>query len=410
MLSIFLKMAWRNIRRNLRRTLITLSAITFGLAAMIIFFGFTDGFHAQWVENTVKAYTGHIQIYRSGYRDDPQLNRSIADAAEIIKELKTEPAVDTYAERVEVQGLISTAENSYGVLIRGIDTGEEVKITGIKERIIKGEYLNEDKGRGVLIGHRLAEKLNAEIGDKIVLMVQAADGSLTAELFRLQGTFRIGATELDSSFAIVTLKDAQALSLLGDRVTEIAVMLKNPVDVLPVSKRLKERLVSSGYEVYTWEELMPALQEMIDLDNIFMYLILLVVLVVVSLGILNTMLMSIMERTREFGIMMAVGTSPRNVILLVMLESFFIGIIGIISGAGIGIGINRIISIKGFDLSRWGGATEFFAILNPVIYPETDIINVLWSCAIVFLTALIVSVYPAVRAARLRPVEAMHYV
>jgi len=409
-MSIFLKMAWRNIRRNLRRTLITLSAITFGLAAMIIFFGFTDGFHAQWVENTVKAYTGHIQIYRSGYRDDPQLNRSIADAAEIIKELKTEPAVDTYAERVEVQGLISTAENSYGVLIRGIDTGEEVKITGIKERIIKGEYLNEDKGRGVLIGHRLAEKLNAEIGDKIVLMVQAADGSLTAELFRLQGTFRIGATELDSSFAIVTLKDAQALSLLGDRVTEIAVMLKNPVDVLPVSKRLKERLVSSGYEVYTWEELMPALQEMIDLDNIFMYLILLVVLVVVSLGILNTMLMSIMERTREFGIMMAVGTSPRNVILLVMLESFFIGIIGIISGAGIGIGINRIISIKGFDLSRWGGATEFFAILNPVIYPETDIINVLWSCAIVFLTALIVSVYPAVRAARLRPVEAMHYV
>ena len=409
-MSIFLKMAWRNIRRNLRRTLITLSAITFGLAAMIIFFGFTDGFHAQWVENTVKAYTGHIQIYRSGYRDDPQLNRSIADAAEIIKELKTEPAVDTYAERVEVQGLISTAENSYGVLIRGIDTGEEVKITGIKERIIKGEYLNEDKGRGVLIGHRLAEKLNAEIGDKIVLMVQAADGSLTAELFRLQGTFRIGATELDSSFAIVTLKDAQALSLLGDRVTEIAVMLKNPVDVSPVSKRLKERLVSSGYEVYTWEELMPALQEMIDLDNIFMYLILLVVLVVVSLGILNTMLMSIMERTREFGIMMAVGTSPRNVILLVMLESFFIGIIGIISGAGIGIGINRIISIKGFDLSRWGGATEFFAILDPVIYPETDIINVLWSCAIVFLTALIVSVYPAVRAARLRPVEAMHYV
>jgi ABC-type lipoprotein release transport system permease subunit len=328
-MSIFLKMAWRNIQRNLRRTLITLSAITFGLAAMIVFFGFTDGFHAQWVENTVKAYTGHIQIYRSGYRDDPQLNRSIANAAEIIKELKTEPAVDTYAERVEVQGLISTAENSYGVLIRGIDTGEEVKITGIKERITKGEYLNKDEGRGVLIGYRLAEKLNAEIGDKIVLMVQAADGSLTAELFRLQGTFRIGAVELDSSLAIVTLKDAQALSLLGDRVTEIAVMLKSPGDVLPVSKRLKGRFVPSGYEVYTWEELMPALQEMIDLDNIFMYLILLVVLVVVSLGILNTMLMSIMERTREFGIMMAVGTSPGNVIVLVMLESFSIGILGI---------------------------------------------------------------------------------
>ncbi len=409
-MSIFFKMAWRNIRRNLRRTLITLSAITFGLAAMIAFFGFTDGFHAQFVENTVKAYTGHIQIYRSGYHDDPQLNRSIANASEIIKKLKREPALDTYAERVEVQGLISTAENSYGVLIRGIDPGAEVKITGIKERIIKGEYLNEGKGRGVLVGYRLAEKLNAEIGDKIVLMVQAADGSLTAELFRLQGTFRIGSIELDSSFAIVTLKDAQALSLLGNKITEIAVMLKSPGDVLPVSKRLKESLVPSGYEVYTWEELMPALQEMIDIDNIFMYLILLVILVVVSLGILNTMLMSILERTREFGIMMAVGTSPRNVIMLVMLESFFIGLIGMISGAGIGIGINRIISIKGFDLSSWGGATEFFAILDPVIYPETDLVNVLWSCAAVFLTALVVSIYPAIRAARLRPVEAMHHV
>ncbi len=412
-MPIFIKMAWRNIRRNLRRTLITLSAITFGLSAMIVFFGFADGFHGQWVENTVKAYTGHIQIYRTGYHDDPQLNRSIEDVSRVTRELKADPAVSTFTSRVEVQGLISTAENSYGVLIRGIDPEEEIKITAIKDRIIKGRYLEgSEEGNPpspVLIGYRLAERLNADIGDKIVLMVQSADGSLTSELFRLKGIFRMGAVELDSSFAIITLKNARRLALLGERVTEIAVMLNRPEDVLPFAERLKKRLSPSGYEVFTWDELMPALQEMIELDNIFMYIILLVVLVVVSLGILNTMLMSIMERIREFGIMMAMGTTPGRVVLLVMLESFFIGLLGVILGAGIGIGINRMISIKGFDLSRWGGAVEFFAILDPVIYPETDPRNVLWSCGIVFLTALMVSVYPALRAATLRPVEAMHH-
>src|SRR3990172_3789692 len=411
---LFFKMAWRNIRRNLRRTLITLSAITFGLSAMIVFFGFADGFHGQWVENTVKAYTGHIQIYRSGYRDDPQLNRSIEDVSRVTRELKADPAVNTFTSRVEVQGLISTAENSYGVLIRGIDPEEEIKITAIKDRIIKGRYLEgSEEGNPpspVLIGYRLAERLNADIGDKIVLMVQSADGSLTSELFRLKGIFRMGAVELDSSFAIITLKNARRLTLLGEGVTEIAVMLNRPEDVLPFAERLKKRLAPSGYEVFTWDELMPALQEMIELDNIFMYIILLVVLVVVSLGILNTMLMSIMERIREFGIMMAMGTTPGRVVLLVMLESFFIGLLGVILGAGIGISVNRVISIKGFDLSRWGGAVEFFAILDPVIYPETDPRNVLWSCGIVFLTALVVSVYPALRAATLRPAEAMHHV
>lgn len=417
-------MAWRNIQRNLRRTLITLSAITFGLSAMIMYFGFTDGFHDQWVENTVRAYTGHIQIFRSGYRDDPQLYRAIKEVSEVMAEIKREPAVETYTSRIEIQGLISTAENSYGVVIRGIEPKSETRVTAVKDRIIKGEYLEESEVRNrgtwriegftdekrVLIGYRLAERLNADIGDKIVLMVQAADGSITSELFRLKGVFKMGAIEMDSSFVFIPLRDAQMLAALGGNVTEIALMVKRSKDVLPAAGRLEKRLSTLGYEVYTWDELMPALQEMIELDNIFMYIILLIVLAVVSLGILNTLLMAIMERTREFGIMMAMGTKPYQIVLLVIIESFFIGMAGVILGLGIGIGANNIISIKGFDLSRWGGAGELFAILNPVVYPETSPGNVLWSSGIVFLTAIIVSIYPALKAARLKPVEAMHFV
>lgn len=407
---MFLRLAWRNIFRNLRRTLITLGAITFGLSAMIVFFGFTDGFHAQWVENTVRAYTGHIQIYRKGYRDDPQLGRSIGDLKEVVRIVEGEPSLDTYTYRVEIQGLVSTAENSYGVLIRGIDPERELGITALKERVIEGEYLREDDGRGILIGYRLADRLNAEIGDKIVLMVQAADGSISADLFRLRGIFRMGAIEMDSSIVVITLKAAQRLAALDGRVTELALMVKGPSDVIPAAERLKERLIPLGYEVYTWQDLLPALKEMIDLDNVFMYIIFLIVLVVVSLGILNTMLMSIMERTREFGIMMAMGTKPHQVISMVMLEASILGLMGTILGILIGVAANEVIAIRGFDLSRWSGAMELFATLNPVVYPETDPMNVFRSSLLVLITTIVASIYPAVKAARLNPVEAIHFV
>lgn len=406
-MTIFLKMAWRNIRRNLRRTVITLSAITFGLAAMIIFFGFINGWTAQGVDNTVRAYTGHIEIFRSGYREDPQLNKSITNIEEVLREIEKEPALSAYTYRLEMDGLISTAENSYGVLIRGIDPEQEIKVTAIRKRIIAGEYLGKEDGKGVLIGDRLARRLNAATGDKVVLMAQGAEGSFNAELFRIKGIFRMGIIPFDSATAIINLKEARMLAAVGESVTEVALMVDRPGSVLPAAERLKKRLSPSGYAVYSWEELLPAVKELIEFDNIFMYIILLIVIVVVALGILNTMLMSIIERTREFGIMTALGTSPNQVVLLVMLESIFIGMIGILLGAVIGIGANDIIAIKGIDLSRWAGSLEIFATVDPVIYPETKIWNVLWSSGAVLLTAMIVAIYPAIRAARLRPVEAM---
>jgi ABC-type lipoprotein release transport system permease subunit len=409
-MKIFLSMAWRNIRRNLRRTLITLCAISFGLAAVIVFFGFTDGFHSQWVENTVKAYSGHIVVHSAGYRDDPQISNAIEDVTPVRERISREEALSAYTERVELPGLASTAENSAGVFIRGIDTVRETGITGIDERVIEGEYLTRGEKRGLLLGHRLARKLNTGIGDKVVLMIQAADGSLGAELFRLTGIFRMGSIDLDATLAVITIEDARELAVIGESVTELAVILDTPGAVFPVTERLKKDLEPLGYEVFPWQEVMPALSEMIDLDNVFMYVILVIVLVVVSLGILNTMLMSIMERTREFGVMMALGTKPKHMVGLVLLESFLLGVIGSVMGVAIGIGGNSLIAINGFDLSKWAGAMELLATLDPVVYPETHMGSVLWSAAAIFVTALIVSIYPAVKAARLKPIEAIHFV
>ncbi|MFQ5736928.1 MAG: ABC transporter permease [Thermodesulfobacteriota bacterium] len=406
---LVVKLAWRNIWRNLRRTVITLSAVTFGLASVIMFMGFTDGFHTQWIANYVRAYTGHIQVHARGYHDDPELTNAIKDPAGTLSIIERMEGVDYLTTRVEAEGLASTAENSAGVLIRGIDLVREEKITHIRERVIRGGYL-EPGEKGALIGHKLSKKLDADVGEKIVLMTQDAVGTLSAELFRVKGVFKMGAVDVDSSLVLVTEQEAGKFTALDGGVTEIAIILKRPEDVGPLAAALEERLGPLGLEVFKWQELMPALKEMIELDDVFMYIILVIVLVVVAFGILNTMLMSIMERTRELGIMMALGTRPSSVVALVLTEAFFIGAIGTVLGVTLGVLGNWAFALRGIDLSRWSGAMEFFAALDPVVYPETRPGVLLWAGVIVFATAFVSAIYPAVKASRLNPVQAIHFV
>lgn len=410
-MRLFLRLAWRNIARNRRRSLITLAAITFGLASIIIFFGFTDGFHAQWIENSVRLYAGHALVYAKGYDDDRNLNRNITDATVIEAAARRTGALESFTTRVHVHGLASTARTSTAVLIRGVEMEREKPVTGLDRRIIDGSYFTaDDSGRQVLLGHMLAERLHAVIGDKVVLMVQAADGSIGAELFRVQGIFRVGAIDLDRYLAIVTLHDAQELAVIGSGVTDAVVILEAPDQVEPVVRELEASLGAGSYDVLPWYVLMPQTREMIDFSASFLYIILVIVLVMVALGILNTMLMSIMERIREFGIMMALGTRPAQVVSLVMLESLLLGLLGTLLGVVTGVVTNRLIALRGFDLSRWSGAMELVSSLNPVIYPQTDPHNVALAAVATFAVTVLVSVYPALKAARLKPVEAMHFV
>jgi len=402
------KLAWRNIWRNLRRTLITLSAVTFGLASVILFMGFTDGFHTQWLANYVRAYTGHIQVHAAGYHDDPELTNAIQDPGRAMSIIKTAEGVEQATTHIETEGLASTAESSAGVLIRGIDPESEDRITHVRERLIRGEYLSPGD-KGALIGHKLSKKLDAGVGDKIVLMTQDSMGTLSAELFRVRGVFKMGAIDLDSSLVLITQEQAAGFTALDGRATEIIVILKDPARVGATAASLKGSLGPLGLEVFEWQEIMPALQEMIELDDIFMYIILLIVLVVVAFGILNTMLMSIMERTRELGIMMALGTRPASIVALVLAEAFFIGAMGIIAGSALGVAGNMVFSIRGIDLSKWAGAMEFFAAVDPVVYPETNGSVLVWAGFVVFLTAFLSAIYPAVKASRLKPVEAIHF-
>jgi len=406
-MQLFSRIAWRNVMRNRRRTLITLAAISSGLAAIILFFGLSNGFHDQWITNSVRVYTGHIVIFAEEYRDERNLNRKIENSDDLIIWLDGMPGVETATPRIHINGLVSTARNSAMALVRGINPARETRIAGLRERIVEGSYLDSDNARQILIGHKMADRLNAALGEKIVLMVQAADGSIGAELFRLQGIFRLGAVDLDGSLAIIGLKDAQELAALGGGVTEAVLIMDSPADVSAAAAALINEFDRAGYEVLTWDQLMPQAKEMIALSNVFTYILLVIILAVVSLGILNTMLMSIMERTREFGIMRALGTRPAQIVRLVLLEAVYLGVIGTALGMTAGILLVTLLAWEGIDLSRWSGAMDLVSSLKPIIYPALRPASVGIASLAAFATTLIAAIYPALRAARLRPVDAI---
>ena len=407
---MILKIAWRNIWRNLRRSIITLGAITFGLASVIIFFGITDGFHVQMIDYMVKTSSGHVVVHKEGYNDDPKVTNSMDDTTPIINKIKTMAEVTAYSERIEVSGLASTPENSVGVLIRGINPDDETKITEIKKRIIEGSYLDSSDPMGILIGRKMKKKLDAELGSKLVLMVQAIDGSIGAELFRVKGVFRMGSAVLDSSFVLINTEGARNLTSLTSGSNAIAMLVEGETNIPIVTATLKESFEPTDHEILTWREVMPELEEMIEMDDIFMYLMLIIIMTVVSLGILNTMLMSIMERTREFGVMMALGTKPGQIVHLVMAEAGFLAFIGTVLGITLGITVNALLSINGIDFSEYSDAFEFVGMVTPIVYPETEMRNIVASGLIVFVTTVIVSIYPSVKASRQKPVEAIRHI
>ncbi|HJP04042.1 MAG TPA: FtsX-like permease family protein [Gammaproteobacteria bacterium] len=406
-MALFLRIAWRNVARNQRRTFITLAAIASGLAAIIVFFGLSNGFHDQWITNSVRVYTGHIVVFAENYRDDRNLNRAISNIDDLTARLEILPGVEAVTPRIHINGLVSTARNSSVAVIRAVDPARETQINGLRERIIVGSYFEDDAHRQILLGYKMAKRLNADPGEKIVLMVQGADGSIGAELFRLQGIFRIGAIDLDGSLAIIGLADGQNLAAMDDKVTEAVLILDSPSEVAATAGVLATELDGSAYEILQWDELLPQAKEMIGLSNVFTYILLVIILIVVSLGILNTMLMSIMERTREFGIMRALGTRPAQIVRLVLLEAICLGVLGVLLGVSLGVAINGFLGTSGIDLSRWSGAMDLISSLKPVIYPTIHPGRIAIAAFAAFLATLLAAIYPALRAARLSPAAAI---
>lgn len=408
---LFFSMAWRNIWRNRRRSLLTVGAIALGLAFIIFMRGIGDGFHDQMVDNSVRAEIGHIQIHRSGYRDDPGLNKTLPDPERVTQAIRSLPGLRGYSLRVLGSGLASTADNSSGVQILGVDPTQEQTVTTIQNAIVQGRYLSADGAqRPILIGERLAAHLKVSLDDKVVLLVQAADGSMGAQLFRVCGIFRSGSPEMDDGVVFILRPDAQALFSLGDRITEAALLLRSSREVPADLETLKADLTGVPVEILPWWQVEPFLQQFIQIDDAFFYIIVLIFFIVISIGILNTIMMSIFERVREFGVMMALGTKPRQIIKLVVEEALALGLVGVVAGSLIGSALTQYFARRGIDLSSFSAGAAALGITSSRVFSELTVANLLYSNLAVFVLVILVALYPAFYAAKLRPVEAIRHV
>ena len=406
---LFLSMAWRNVWRHRRRSVLTIATISLGLAFNIFMRSIGDGFHEQMVDNSVRAHIGHLQIHRKGYHDDPSLNKTLPNAARVREAVRSLPGLRGWSLRILGDGLASTAVNSAGVAIVGIDPGEERTVTTIHRAVIQGAYLSAQMKKPVLIGERLAKVLQVGTGENLVVLAQAADGSMSADKYQVAGIFRSGLPDLDRGMVYLLRRDAGTLFALNGRLTEAALLLSSSSQVAAAQQALTRALSGVDVEVLRWDVVEPYIKQFIDLDNAFFYVIVLVLFIVISVGILNTILMSVFERVREFGIMMSLGMKPRQVVGLVVQEAVVLGLVGLAAGSLLGSALSAYYGSAGMDFANWAEGAAALGMTTAVTYPKLTMANLLSSNLSVLAVVLLVALYPASRAACLRPVEAVRH-
>jgi ABC-type lipoprotein release transport system permease subunit len=379
--------------------------------------GLLDGSHEQMVGNGVRFGTGHVVIQAQGYQDTGSQElllpaQAVSTTEEFLHTEAMKHVVRGVSPRLLASGLLSSAANAAGVSIMGVIPQEERAVSLIPQRIVEGTYLNDDKQSGVVIGTELARKLEVKIGAKIVLMTQAvqqpdtevtdaAGGAMQSTLPRVSGIFRTGIQAIDAHIIQLPLPAAQALLGVPDRVTQVAVLLEREGDSLMVARGLRKQLAGVPVEVLPWRESMPRLAQLFLLDEAFNYVMNGVVLAMVGLGILNTILMRVLERRYEFGLCSALGLRPVQLAVMIIGESLALTAISLSLGLVLGLGVHHYFATSGLDL-RWffESSLPFALVFDPIIYSRLSLTRIASSVGIVLLTATVISFYPAVKAAR----------
>jgi ABC-type lipoprotein release transport system permease subunit len=414
---LLVKIGWRNLWRNPRGTLLTALALGLGLTLLLISLGLLDGSHEQMVGNGVRFGTGHVVIQAQGYQDSGSAElllpaRVVSTAGEFLRTEALKHVVRGMSPRLLASGLLSSADNASGVSMMGVIPKEERAVSLIPQRIVEGNYLSDDQQSGVVIGTELARKLNVKLGAKLVLMTQAVQppdteatdaggGDMQSTLLRVTGIFRTGIQAMDAHVIQVPLPEAQALLGVPGRVTQIAVLLEQESDSLMVAQGLRKQLAGVPVEVLPWRESMPTLAQLFLLDDGFNYVMNGVVLAMVGLGILNTILMRVIERRYEFGLCSALGLRPVQLAVMIIGESLALTAISLALGLVLGLSAQHYFATDGLDL-RWffHSSLPTALIFDPIIYSRLSLTRIVSSVSIVFMTATIISFYPALKAAR----------
>jgi len=411
--SIEIRMAWRNIWRNTRRSVLTILAIVFATMLLVFMLSFQFGSYDIMINTAVKIHTGHVQVQAAGYNDKMDIRLVVPDPAAVYNLVKDIREVEAYTSRANAFALVSSSDRTYGILLTGIDPEREAKVSTLVKLVRRGEYLAGEDRDMALVGDLLAENLKVDIGDDLVLLGQGRDGSVAASILKVKGIFSSGQDKFDRNSIQMPLGYFQDVFSMNGTVHEIVVLSRSLKEVKIIKKELGAGVggidSDGNLAVLDWMELMPGLIQSIKLDLVSGLIMYVILIVVVAFSILNTFLMVIFERTREFGVLMAVGMTPGRLMRSLFLESMSITCIGIILGIISGGMVTWYFQVHGILIS---GASELLSQfgLPDRMYPQLSVLSISVGAGIVLIITILTAVYPVLKVWRLKPLKAMNAV
>ena len=401
---MILKIALRNIFRQKRRTILTALAMIAGFTLSSLFIGLSDGAYGNIISMFTRNRIGHIQVHREGYLDKPSLYETIDDYPTVGETIQITTGVEAWTPRVYAAGLGSIGEKSTAVQVIGVDVARETQATRFDQKMIEGSVLAETASHEAVIGKGLAKILSGTVGSEIVIFSQGADGSLANDVYKIVGIAESGDDVTNRVACYLHIEDAQELFVLEGRIHEIVVIISNINQVSKVTDAIKARLNNSTLEVAPWQVVAKSFYRAMKVDQQGDAIARWVIMLIVAIGVLNTVLMSVLERTREYGVLKAVGTKPTQIFWLVICEVVIIAIGSIAVGALLGVLANYLLSIYGITYPE---EITYGGMKIKTLYAEVNARCLIIPAITVMLSATIVSLFPAIKAARIMPAKAM---
>ena len=399
-------LAWRNIWRNPRRSVLTILAIIFASGLLVFMLSFQFGAYEDMIDSSVRLSTGHLQIQPEGYQNRPEMHKVIENPGPLLERVAALDGVDAVTVRSETFALAAGAKRSRGTTVSGVRPEVERRISTLPGQIRKGRYLQDGDKDVAVIGALGAERLQIDIGDECTLIGQGRDGSVAATVVRIVGIFQTGIDEFDRTTMQIPYSDFDLVFSMEGSAHRLVIITKNLADDGPVAGTVRGMEEAAELAVLTWDELTPGLRQSIELDligGIIMYAIL---VIVVAFSILNTFFMAIIERTREFGVLMAIGTKPLRLVKIMLLESLAMTCVGLLAGMILGTAATLFFSYYGIGM---GDSSELLAQYGIAdrLYPRLSLLSILIGPAIICVVTSITAMIPTLKIVNMRPVAAL---
>jgi len=409
-MMLYFRLAWRNIWRHKRRTVIIVLAMSLTLAMMMFYDGLINGFTDAIYGNAVKVLGGNIQIHAQGYRAEANSNPllSLADPQAVVKAADANPLTLAATQRIHTGGLVTSREGAFSVGIIGVEPEKEMTVNIIGQNVKNGRNLTSADLDSVLIGKGLADAMSVNVGDRITMVGSSQHQQMRQRAMTIVGIFDLGMADIEKQSVYISLGEAQALyGVTGS--TEVAVFLQHIGQEGQVIDSIKSAL-PAGYEVESFEANYPDLASAINTKSGVMDIFSVIIIAIAGVGILNLLLMAVYERTREIGVLGAMGLKPRQISFLFVLEGIMIGLVGVAVGIVFGLALNGYLMKVGLDFGNLSSAASYMALMQSRAYPTWGLEKLPMRVSIILIISALAALLPAIEAGRREPAEALHFV